>query len=110
MVAISQPVTQRPYRGLPVVTVVTVGTAAATRIDTGLSNRVCVSVHNLGDFGLWLGFSAAVAVGSGEFLPGSPSAGARLGGFWSENLGDQIPVWAISEGGSNTVVVVEYRP
>jgi hypothetical protein len=103
-----QPASKRPYGGIPVITITDVAPGAAVRIDTGAANRTAVSVHNLGDFGLWLGFDAGVAIDAGEYIPGSPTAGAHLGGFWAEELGSGVPIYATSEGGNNTVVVVEF--
>ena len=103
-----QPAAKRPYGGIPVITITNVAPGAAVRIDTGLANRTAVSVHNLGDFGLWLGFAVGVAIGNSEYIPGSPTAGARLGGFWAEEMGAGVPIYATSEGGINTVVVVEF--
>jgi len=103
---------RRPYATLPVITPVNVAAppGVAIQIDTGVANRQAVSIHNLGDNGLWIAFTNAVAANNGEFIPGSPTAGAMLGGFWADEIGSAIPIWAISQGGANLVIVVEFVP
>lgn len=104
-------VDQQPYQvNVPkpfkwgIIRVVQVGNTRTSLVQSR-GNRVEVSLHNLGDDGLWFNFTRDVAQGNGEFIPGSPTAGARLGGFWSQVLSDEVEIWGIVETGGNPIQV-----
>lgn len=99
-------IAHKPYKRA-IIRVVSLSTTPR-RLDTGLGQRIVVAIHNLGDNGLWINFVRNVAQNNGEFIPGSPTPGARLGGFWSEYLSDEIEVWGVSDTGTIQVAVSEF--
>lgn len=101
-----QLVAMKPYKRA-IIRVVQVSTTPL-RLDTGLGQRIVVAIHNLGDNGLWINFTRSVAQDKGEFIPGSPTAGARLGGFWSEYLSSEVEIWGVSDSGTISVAVSEF--
>jgi hypothetical protein len=91
--------------------VIDVAATVPVRLDSGLGNRVRVSLHVIGDNGLWFSTSKgrSVSANNGEFIPGSPVAGTMLGGYWSEDISADIEIWGIADTAGNTrVIVCEY--
>lgn len=85
--------------------------AAPVRLETGLGGRAVVMIHVIGDNGIWLGFGQGadqrVAVNNGEFVPGSPVAGAHMGGTWAMGLEQTVYVFGIADGAPTDVTIIE---
>lgn len=85
--------------------------ALAVKLDQGVGERRLVVLQNVGNNGLWykVGDDAVarlVAVNNGGFLPGSPVAGAHLGGVLAIALADNVTVYGIADAPGNTDITV----
>lgn len=96
----------KPYTWAITRTVPLIVGAAPLRLDTGRGNRIDIVLQNIGDREFWFDFTREATPGVGIFVPGSPVAGAHLGGVWSASLGDSIALWAVADPAGNTTVVV----
>lgn len=85
--------------------------AAPVRLETGLGGRAIVMIHVIGDNGIWIGFGQGadqrVAVNNGEFIPGSPVAGAFMGGTWAMGLEQTVYVFGIANVAATDVTIIE---
>jgi len=96
---------QKPYRIMSIRTVLLYA-AAPVRIDSGLGNRIEIAIHNIGDFDIWFNVKSGTAVENfAEVIPGSPTVGEPLGGYWSAFLGSDIQLWGIAEVAAGAAAV-----